>query len=351
MKILSIGQFSANGLSNTCLHRNWALHRICDVVDIDSSFNGNNIIYRVVNKLFRLGFPIGYSLKGLNARIISHIQNGYYDIVWIDKGLFVSRKTLKFIKQKWPSTIIVGYSPDNMAKRHNQSKVFLDAFPFYDYYVTTKSYTIKKLYTMGAKSVIFVDNAYEKSFHHPYDLTLEEKERLGGKIGFIGTWELERCNSILFLARNGVPVRVWGGGKWTDYIGSYPSLTIEGTGLFSEDYNRAISAFDISLCFLKKINEDLQTTRTMEIPACGSLLMAERTVEHERLFVEGKEAAFFSTNEELLQKCRYYLEHPEEREKVARAGLKRCETSGYSNDDMIKKVLNHIFTNNIINNK
>lgn len=31
MRILSVGSLS--GLSNTCLHRNWALHKVADKVD------------------------------------------------------------------------------------------------------------------------------------------------------------------------------------------------------------------------------------------------------------------------------------------------------------------------------
>ena len=278
----------------------------------------------------------------LNNRIRKQVSANQYDVIWIDKGIFIEAKTLRFIKQVQNHSLIIGYSPDNMAERHNQSQVFLKSFPYYDYYITTKSYTLDTLRQMGCKNIFFVNNAYEATFHHPYQLTEEERERLGGKIGFIGAWEEERCRSILYLAKHGIPIRVWGGGKWMRYKGIYPNLIIEDRGLYSEDYNKALSAFDISLCFLRKMNHDLQTTRTMEIPACGSLLMAERTIEHERLFKDKEEAVFFSSDKELLELCLYYLSHEDERKRIAIAGRRRCLMSGYSNEETIKRVLEKI---------
>lgn len=339
MKILSIGAFTSNGISNTCLHRTWALEKLGDVQRIDSTLIYNKLWYRIVNRLFvRYHLPIYFHNQSLNKKIIQQVLNEHYDIIWIDKGIFIEAKTLKRIKLLQPNCIIIGYSPDNMAKRHNQSQVFLDSFPYYDYYVTTKSYTINYLKLLGCSNILFVNNAYEDTFHYPYLLSEKERQRLGGKVGFIGAWEAERCQSILYLVQHNIPVRVWGGGKWLTYKGRYPNLIIENGGLYSEDYNKALSAFDISLCFLRKMNLDQQTTRTMEIPACGSLLMAERTPEHEQLFQDGKEAVFFSNNEELLERCQYYLSHEEERKKIAEAGRQRCLISGYSNYAVIKNI-------------
>lgn len=343
MNILSIGQFSANGVSNTCLHRNWALKKLANVTEIDSTLFNHILWYRIVNRLFvRFKMPFRFNNGDLNQRICAEIDKKTYDCVWIDKGVFVSASTLRYIKKKLPSIIIVGYSPDNMVERHNQSQHFLDSLPYYDHYVTTKSYTIDALKALGAKNVIFVNNAYEDTFHYPYTITPEEKERLGGTIGFIGTWEEERFHSMKFLADNGIPVRIWGAGKWTQYVGQIPNLKVEGKSLYSEDYNKALSAFDISLCFLRKINSDLQTTRTMEIPACQSMLMAERTDEHMQLFEDGKEAIFFSSDEELLHRCRYYMDHPNECRAIAHAGRERCIKSGYSNEATLKYVLQKI---------
>lgn len=348
MKILSIGTFTGKGESNTCLHRTWALEKLGQVTRIDSTLQHHKLWYRIVNRLFvRYHLPVHFHNLSLNRNIIEAIDNNKYDIVWIDKGVFIESDTLKYIKRQQPQCVVVGYSPDNMAERHNQSQLFLDSIPFYDYYITTKSYTIRTLKEMGCENVLFVNNAYEESFHHPYNLTKEERNKLGGRVGFIGAWEEERCNSILYLAKYGIPVRVWGGGEWLKYKDKYPNLMIEEKGLFSKDYNKALSAFDISLCFLRKMNYDLQTTRTMEIPACGSLLMAERTVEHENLFKDKEEAVFFSSDEELLKLCKYYLSHEEERKKIAIAGRNRCLSSGYSNYETLKKVIESIYENPI----
>ena len=337
------------GISNTCLHRNWALKELAEVDEVDSTLKHFEFIYRVFSYLFRkkiVSIPFYY--KSLNEKIKTKVKEQHYDIIWIDKGIHVTENTLKYIKKTSQNTLIVGYSPDNMAERHNQSVHFINSFHLYDYYVITKSYTIDKLKALGCKNIIFVNNAYEPRFHHPYSISCDERRKFGGQIGFIGAWEKERCSSILYLAKRGLHIRVWGGGHWLKYKGLYNNLVIEDVGLFSEDYNKALSAFDISLCFLRKINYDLQTTRTMEIPACKSMLMAERTDEHKALFDEGTEAVLFSSDEELYEKCKYYINHPNERKTIIENGYNRCISSGYSNKETLRRVLEVIQNNSEI---
>eukprot|EP01089_Gocevia_fonbrunei_P000297 TRINITY_DN10309_c0_g1_i1.p2 TRINITY_DN10309_c0_g1~~TRINITY_DN10309_c0_g1_i1.p2 ORF type:complete len:346 (+),score=44.84 TRINITY_DN10309_c0_g1_i1:907-1944(+) len=344
MKILSIGWFRS--VSSTSLHRHWALEKNANHVEgVESGPKTMSLRNRLSYHLFQMGIPIRLQDQTrANHKIKGLIAKNKYDLVWIDKGVTINKSTLKYIKQKSPETTIVSYSPDNMALRHNQSQNYLESVPYYDYVFTNKSYILNDMKKLGAKNIQFIHNMYEESFHYPRKLTAQDLKRLGGEVGFVGSWEKERCDSILFLAKNGVPVKVLGDGKWKEYKGVYPNLTVLPS-VFNEDYSKALGAFKVSLCFLRKKNFDQQTTRTMEIPACGGFMMAERTQEHLDLFEEGKEAVYFSSNEELLELCRYYLAHEEKRKSIAEAGLKRCEISGYSNEKTIKKMLNVVLNN------
>ena len=100
--------------------------------------------------------------------------------------------------------------------------------------------------------------------------------------------------------------------------------------LFGEDYSRAICSSKININFLRKINRDEVTSRSVEIPACSGFMLAERTERHSSFFEEGIEAEFFSSNQELLEKVRQYIENESAREKIAMAGYQRCIKSGYS---------------------
>ena len=347
MRILSVGPIK--GKSNTCTHRHWAICKVADHVDaVSTNEKPVSFWYRVAYHLFLCGMPIRIpENNGENKQIRQLIDKNQYDVVWIDKGVTIYPETLRYIKRMQPSCKIVSYSPDNMALRHNQSQQYLECVPLYNLIVTNKSYIIDDMKALGAKEVRFVNNTYEPSFHYPRDISAEEKERLGGDVGFVGMWEKERCDSILYLADHGIKVRVFGFGKWKDYVNYSPNLKIELHGLFSDDYAKSFKAFKISLCFLRKMNFDQQTTRTVEIPACGGFMLAERTDEHKALFEENKEAAFFSSDEELLQKCRYYLEHEDERLEIAKKGLERCIHSNYSNEGVIQNVLKLIFQHDI----
>lgn len=346
MKILSVGSF--DGISNTCLHRHRALKEVADHVDEVNTHHPITLWYRIAHHLFLYGFPQRIpDLAKANEQIRKKVDGTTYDIVWIDKGLTIAPETLQYIKNVSPNTIIVSYSPDNMALRHNQSQQYLKCIPLYDVIITTKSYVLDDMRKLGARKIVFVNNAFERTFHYPRILTDNDRERLSADVCFVGAFEQSRMESIRYLVDHGIDVTVWGAGKgWSQYLDYSPHLELHLGGLFSEDYAKSFAAAKISLCFLRKMNYDQQTTRTVEIPACGGFMLAERTDEHLALFKEDEEAVYFSSNEELLQKCRYYLAHDQERQEIANNGYKRCIASDYSNVGMVRRAIKQVMSEN-----
>ncbi len=341
MRILYVGPLMPG---NTCLQRLQALkelgHSLIPVNTAPGWAMQNlrpPLYYRVINKI--CGPP---DFARANRQIIHWVRRDKVDILWVDKGLGIKPETLRKAKELSPKITIVGYSPDDMGSRHNQSKNFLACLPYYDWYCTTKTYNVQELKDLGCPRVMFTGNAYDPHTHRPMHLSAGEKKRFGGPVGFIGSFEDQRAKSISFLAERGIQVGVWGNGWEENCKLSHPNLRIKGPSIYGDDYARIICSFDICLGFLRKINRDLQTTRTIEIPACGGFMLAERTSEHLDLFEEGKEAEFFGNQEELLGKVRYYLAHESERRQIAQAGRERCLRSGYSNHERLKEILSSI---------
>jgi len=259
----------------------------------------------------------------------------------VEKGLMFKAETVRTLKTL--GIKLIHYFHDDFLNPINNSRMFLEGIGLYDAHITTKSYNVAELVARGARNVTFIDNSFEPSVFYPRSILPGDRKRLGAAVGFIGEYERERAESLLFLASHGIKVRVWGEGWLGHNRLQNENLLLEGRGLWGEDYPMAICSIGINLCFLRKANRDLQTTRSLEIPACGAFMLAERTPEHTRLFKEEREAEYFSSNQEMLAKVTQYLDNAVMREKIAKAGYERCVSSGYSFRDRFELLFRDIF--------
>jgi spore maturation protein CgeB len=288
----------------------------------------------------KMGLP--RDTTGVNHGIIAESGRRPVDLVWIEKGLSIRSSTLENIRSNQPPPLLTCYSEDDMFARHNQSRYYRDCLPLYDVVFTTKSYNCHQgeLPSLGARRVVFVDKAYDRHCHRPIAVTTAERDAFGSDVGFIGSFEAQRAEKLDRLGEAGLRVRVWGNG-WRGHRFRSPNVRLENRAIFGDDYVRALCSTKINLCFLRKTNRDLQTDRTLEIPACGAFMLAERTDEHRRLFAEDQEAVYFDIDDddELIAKARHYLAATEQRESIAAAGRRRCVTSAYSHHERLTFML------------
>lgn len=169
------------------------------------------------------------------------------------------------------------------------------------------------------------------------------KEYFSSDVTFIGHWEPERERLLNEIRAVDCTLAVWGP-HWHKAVAQsdYLRAAFRGGTLCGPDYARGWSGAKIGLCFLSKLAPDQTTSRSVEIPACGTFMLGERTDEHRELFEEGTEAEFFGSAEEMLEKIRYYLKHDEKRKRIAAAGRERCLKSDYSYAGRLKEVLHTV---------
>ncbi len=274
----------------------------------------------------------------VNQAIQAEIDKKQFDVVWIDKGVTIRPSTLQFVKNNLPDSVLISCSEDDMFASHSRTYWYLRGLKYYDIVFTTKTYNRTELKMIGARRTSLFLDSYDERLHRRVVLTASEVEQLACDVGFVGSFENDRAERMLYLAEHGIQVNVYGNG-WSGWVGKSSGLIIHGKPLYGEEYVRAINAAKVNLCFLRKINRDEVTSRSVEIPACGGFMLGERTPRHLEFFEEGKEAEYFGSNREMLEKVRYYLENNEEREKIARAGRERCVASGYSMRSQLAQML------------
>ena len=327
------------------------LHALKEIKDIEVKsmfrldkaaryFNDSRSIF---DKLFdKLGLPL--DRNDFNLRIVEVVKKTSLNYIFIVKGVRIFPKTLQKLKKNHPSCKLIVWSLDDMYAKHNQTLFYRFGLKYYDLVVTTKSYNCNsnELPALGAKKILFQNNSFSPNLHRPCKCS--EKQTYNHDVIFIGTAEEERAKAIYFIANNGIKVHVYGT-HWDSkiyYKYHHDNIIFHNKELIGPDYRRAISCSKICLSFLRKINRDVQTARTVEIPACGGFMIGERTIEQSSLFKEGFEAEYFSTNPELLQKVRYYLNNELQRSKIAKNARNRCLASGYSFVERAKEILNFI---------
>ena len=261
------------------------------------------------------------------------------DIVFIVKGVTIKPNTLKFIKIRGIKS--VSWSNDDMYGWHNRSYWYSKGLKYYDLVVTQKSYNCDshELPSLGAKTY-FQNKAFEPTIHKPVD-DCKAFDCVHAVV-FIGAKEQDRLEHLLYLAEHGIQVHIYG---WVikEPNPLHDNIIIHNRFLYEEEFSAALGCSKIALNFLRKMNRDLQTSRSIEIPAVRGFMLAERTDEHMQLFKEGKEAEFFSSKEELLEKVNYYLQHDQERLAIAKAGYERCFKDSYTFENRMQGILNNLF--------
>lgn len=81
--------------------------------------------------------------------------------------------------------------------------------------------------------------------------------------------------------------------------------------------------------------------RVWDVMGSGGFLLSNYQEEIEDYFTIGEDIEVFSSEEELVDKAGYYLEHDEIREKIARNGYEKVRKY-HSYDERVKQMIGYL---------
>jgi hypothetical protein len=270
------------------------------VADIDVPVAATSGIFRSAGWRYYLG-PLVQNV----SRFISNSmkRSDQFDLIWVDKGVFINSATVQELRSKAKN--FVHYTPD-CAFLGNMSRLFYNSIAYYDHCVTTKSFEIELYKQRGARKIHFCTQGYDPEVHFP---RVKFEDKAG--VLFVGLCEPSREDLIQYLIENDITVSV-AGKKWEHFSRrnrNNSCLRYLGEGFFGDEYAKTISQHTISLGLLSKNFPELHTTRTFEIPACGTLLASEKN--HEMInYFNDDEVIYYMDKKDLEVKIKNHLSNP-----------------------------------------
>ncbi|WP_442507024.1 CgeB family protein [Novipirellula sp. SH528] len=284
-----------------------------------------------------------YSISGpctflANAELKSAVVTSMPEIVLVWRGTTILPSTYRFIREKCQTTI-VSYNNDDPFNNSNAMwhhrmlwRRYIKSLPLVDLALFYRKINIAEGLSLGAKRADVMLPYFIPEKDHPIQLSEEDRLNFECDVVFTGHYEPDgREDYLKALVRAGLKVRLFGGKKWSpSVLGDYADYFSPVRQANGEEYIKSLCGAQMCLCFLSRLNRDTYTRRCFEIPACGSLLLSERTADLQELFREDEEAVFFSSVEELVEKALWLKANPQTVDRIAEAGHRRVHAGGHS---------------------
>ena len=288
---------------STALQRMQAFSAIPElkVIPLDSEEGGGRGYSFLDRVRHKLRWPADH--HHLNQRMLAAVREHVPGVVFIDWTRLFPRRTLQRVRAL--GALAVYYCNDDVSQPHNSSRQLESCDREWDIFFTTKTFNVPELRARGVRRPVLIGNAYDPELHRPMTAGEVGPEFEKFDAVFVGTYEPERAASIQRLAEAGITTVIYGNG-WKR-ASLHTNITLRPPK-YAAEYSAALHTGKLALGFLRKINRDRITQRSIEVAAAQRPMLAEKTDEHDEHFVDGREYVSFAGDDELLQRCRDLLQ-------------------------------------------
>ena len=266
----------------------------------------------------------------------------------------IKKETIKKITKK-SNSITFNWFADDHFRFYNFSKYYA---PLFHWASTTDFQAVKKYHKIGYKNVIKTQWACNHFLYKPsnlpkiYDVT------------FIGQPHGNRREVIKKIKKASINIRCWGKGWPSGRISQGEMIKIFSQSKIDLNLTKSSGNVDFralaSIFFRRELDKSLKFVsprywfpnfqsllakkreqikgRNFEIPGSGGFLLTSDADNLTNYYQDGKEIVIYKNTDDMINKIKYYLEHNEEREAIARAGYERT-----LHDHTYEKRFNSIF--------
>lgn len=267
--------------------------------------------------------------KKINKNLFEFAADYKPDILLVLKGenifpetLIKIRNELNVITANWfLDTVFSPYS-EISAERISLS---------YDYFFMIDSKDVLEHVKIGSAHVEWLPSACDPSVHKTIELGEEDIEKYKCDVCFTGTLVPERERVLEELV--GFDLSIWGPprnafGSCLDDNSKLKKFH-RGRGVYEQELTRVYNASKIVLSITtfygnKSFDPFSVTPRLFEVAGCGTFHIVDQQEQIADLYKIGEEVICYSDVKQLRDLVKFYLEHAEEREAIAKRGQQRA---------------------------
>ncbi len=314
------------------------------VLVVGGGFGPDCMEWHVVETLRRMGCPTAFVNTAIRIERFGATVNGVVDklakTLVREPERWSERSILELVSRFAPTLILVlqgkVLSPKTVAAIRTRSRATVVCWCQDQLSVLGRQYLLGAGYDavflkdrymqdlfsrmIRSTSFFYLPEACNPQVHRPLELSAEDHQRYACDVIVAGSLYYYRQEILRQLGE--FDVRFWG--YVPGWIVRRPGFRHMGGDILLDKKVRAVRAARIALNPLHFAEIDALNCRAFELAGCGAFqLITSRPVLREH-FEPGVEVETFDCSDDLIDKIRHYLKHPEAAAAIARRGQERA---------------------------
>jgi spore maturation protein CgeB len=266
--------------------------------------------------MHRLPYEVNLELKKRNANLLEKARQFQPDIIWlVGDNTVVHADTLAQIKAEINCKILYLCGTSPIIFSH---KIERDAARVIDLVVANDYYHGIQWREMGAKAMVCLPaSSMDADFHYPRELSAEEKQEYSVDVSFVGTLvpdNLYRERVEALEALRDFNLGIWSVHDVPESLRPY----YRGRAL-GETMMKVLSAGKITINTHGDFMRYGGNMRLFEAAGAEAFQIVDNRVGIHEWFTDTEHLITYHDMNDLREKVVYYLEHPEERQRIAKA--------------------------------